>query len=300
MAKTTFIPVALLTLLHSAAAHYYFPRLIVNGTITPEFKYVRDVRPHEGDYSDPDGYNGKEYPVYGEFEDTYMTDVRCGRDAFAYGAAKTDTATIVAGSAVGFHIKVRFHLLHSRTPFRIYTPCGTFANTSGTQEFVDPQYNNGIFHPGPAQVYMSASADPAKDDGSGDWFKIYYLGPSSNTTWATDRATQINFTIPLATPPGPYLLRLELPFPIKDWPGHSQWYVNCAHVNIVGDGTGTPGPTIRIPDDYTSYDEGIGLTTPGVDFDTGLDWYVPPGPALWTGEEGSEKRAVEEGWRREV
>ncbi|KAF9732542.1 hypothetical protein PMIN06_005606 [Paraphaeosphaeria minitans] len=294
MAKTTFTSIALFTLLHSAAAHYYFPHLIVNGITTPEFKYVRysslpdhvhdhnltfgqhrDVRPNEGDYSDPDGYTGKEYPVYGEFEDEYMTDVRCGRDAFAYGAAKTETATIVAGSAVGFRIK----------------------------EFVDPQYNNGIFHPGPAQVYMSASADPASDAGDGDWFKIYYLGPSSNTTWTTERATQINFTIPLATPPGAYLLRLELPFPIKDWPGHSQWYVNCAHVRIVGDGTGTPGPTIRIPDDYTSFDEGIGLTTPGVDFNAGLEWYVPPGPAVWTGEEEGKEgaaEAAEAAWRREV
>lgn len=41
MAKKTFTSVALFTLLHSAAAHYYFPYLIVNGTVTPEFKYVR-------------------------------------------------------------------------------------------------------------------------------------------------------------------------------------------------------------------------------------------------------------------
>lgn len=104
---------------------------------------------------------------------------------------------------------------------------------------------------------------------------------------------QINFTIPLATPPGTYLLRLELPFPIKDWPGHSQWYVNCAHVEIVGEGGGTPGPTIRIPDDYSSYDEGIGMTTPGVEFNSGLEGYVPPGPAVWTGE-------VKKTWRKEV
>lgn len=170
---------ALLALLHAASAHYYFPHLIVNGSITPEFKYVRhahpppphnhplipprDVRPAEGDYSNPNGYTGKEYPVYGDFENTYMTDVRCGRDAFAFGASKTETATVSAGSEVGFAIK----------------------------EFGDAKYNNGVFHPGPAQVYMSASADPAADPGDGEWFKIYYLGPESNTTWATDRATQV-------------------------------------------------------------------------------------------------------------
>ncbi|KAK3215672.1 hypothetical protein GRF29_8g703876 [Pseudopithomyces chartarum] len=254
MTKPSFVAIAFFTLLQNAAAHYYFPHLILNGTKTPEFKYVRDVAPAEGEYTDPDGYNGKEAPVYGEFEDRYMTEVRCGRDA-AKSAATTETAIVEAGSEVGFRIK----------------------------EFNDPAFNNGIFHPGPAQVYMSKSEDLATDIGDGDWFKIYYLGPDSDTTWATDRATQINFTIPETTPPGTYLLRLELPFPIKDWPGHSQWYVNCAHVDIVGNGGGKPGPTIKIPDDYSSYDEGIGMTTDGVDYNIGLNKYQPPGPPVWRG-----------------
>lgn len=79
------------------------------------------------------------------------------------------------------------------------------------------------------------------------------------------------------------LLRLELPFPIKDWPGMSQWYVNCAHVEISGEGGGKPGPTIKIPEDYNSFLPGIGLTTDGVDFNSGLDKYVPPGPEVWSG-----------------
>ena len=32
--------------------------------------------------------------------------------------------------------------------------------------------------------------------------------------------------------------------------GYSQWFVNCAHVNIVGPGGGTPGPMVRIPEVY--------------------------------------------------
>jgi len=68
------------------------------------------VAPAEGVYDDPNGYNGKEAPVYGEFETKYMIDVRCGRDAVK-SAARTQTATIEAGSEVGFHIKVRPVLL---------------------------------------------------------------------------------------------------------------------------------------------------------------------------------------------
>ncbi|KAF2683124.1 lytic polysaccharide monooxygenase [Lentithecium fluviatile CBS 122367] len=254
MSKTSFKSVAFLALLQSAAGHYYFPHLIVNGTKTPEFKYVRDVAPNpDGTYDDPDGYNGKEAPVYGEFDTKYMTDVRCGRDGHKW-ANTTETASVVAGSEVGFHIK----------------------------EFKDAEFNNGVFHSGPAQVYMSASEDLATDVGDGDWFKIYYLGPEDDTTWATAGATQINFSIPLTTPPGTYMLRLELPFPIKDWPGHSQWYVNCAHVDIIGAGGGTPGPTIKIPDAYKNEDPGIGFED-GVDFNKGLNNYHPPGPAVWEG-----------------
>jgi hypothetical protein len=80
---------------------------------------------------------------------------------------------------------------------------------------------------------MFPSSSPTTDSGAGLWFKIFYLGPSSNTTWATDCAAQINLTIPLTTPSGAHLLRLELPYSIKGWPAHSQWYANCTHVEIV-------------------------------------------------------------------
>jgi hypothetical protein len=89
-------------------------------------------------------------------------------------AAKTETATVLAGTSVGFHIKV----------------------------YQDPSYNNGVFHPGPAQAYMQKSDDLKTDEGDGEWFKIWYLGPDSETHWATDRATQFNFSIPETTPPG--------------------------------------------------------------------------------------------------
>jgi hypothetical protein len=48
---------------------------------------------------------------------------------------------------------------------------------------------------------------------------------------------QVNFTIPLTTPPGRYLVRIEQFMPTTQ-ANYSQWYVNCAHVNIVGPGGG--------------------------------------------------------------
>jgi len=42
---------------------------------------------------------------------------------------------------------------------------------------------------------MSKSEDLKNDEGDGDWFKIYYLGPASDTAWATDRGTQVTFRL---------------------------------------------------------------------------------------------------------
>lgn len=73
--------------------------------------------------------------------------------------------------------------------------------------------------------------------GDGDWFKIAYWGPSSDTVWSSYDQKYLNFSIPKTTPPGKYLLRMEQFWPLK--PASSiQWYVNCAQVNVVGPGGG--------------------------------------------------------------
>ena len=80
-------------------------------------------------------------------------------------------------------------------------------------------------------------------------------------------------------------------------PGMDQWYVNCAHVNVVGPGggksnisetylmitlLGTPGPLVKIPEVYSASDPGITLPD-GVSYEEGLLDYIPPGPPVWNG-----------------
>jgi hypothetical protein len=48
---------------------------------------------------------------------------------------------------------------------------------------------------------------------------------------------QVNFTIPKKTLPGKYLLRFEQFWPTPRF-NTTQWYVNCAHINVIGDGGG--------------------------------------------------------------
>ncbi|KAF2649429.1 lytic polysaccharide monooxygenase [Lophiostoma macrostomum CBS 122681] len=83
----------------------------------------------------------------------------CGRAAFN-SLGKTDIADVVAGQEIGFR-----------------TMSGKEVNSGGSYGY--------FYHPGPAQVWLSrAPSDDLKSyHGDGDWFKIAYAGPKSNTEW---------------------------------------------------------------------------------------------------------------------
>lgn len=90
--------------------------------------------------------------------------------------------------------------------------------------------------------------------------KVAFIGASSDTKWITYYATsvcslssfiglrttirlaantsKVNFTIPEKTPPGKYLMRFEQFWPSPQF-NTTQWYVNCAHINVIGNGGGS-------------------------------------------------------------
>jgi hypothetical protein len=245
-----------LSLLPLTTAHYVFNRLIVNNTISSEFQYVRDVT---GNAGTRDSTWLKAFPIFGPEN----ANVTCGRGAFpVFNAATIQTATIVAGSEVGFMV-------------------------SGPM-FEDDliQY---IYHEGPGQMFLSKlpdkyAGDLSAYDASGDFFKIGYAGPVSATTWLLNDKLAMNATIPKTTPPGKYVLRIEQFLPSSQH-GQSQWFVNCAHVEIVGNGGGVPGPMVRFPNAYSEDDPSIWFKEEGTESGYPKDAmkYVEPKPAVWTG-----------------
>jgi hypothetical protein len=246
MIKTALFLGALSATFQAAYGHYCFSHLIVNNTKDSNWTYVREVSAQTaGDNTD----YGKVSPQLGADMVT-STNLTCGRLA-SNSAAKTKIATIVAGEPIAF----------------------------GVSEY----YGSTIFHQGPAMAYLSKAPNDDLENyhGDGDWFKIAYWGPSSNTTWSSYNAATLNFTIPKTTPPGKYLLRMEQYWPLK--PATSiQWYVNCAQVEVVGSGGGTPTEFAKFPGTYKASDPGITLPS-DMSYYQNLEKYTPPGPAVWKG-----------------
>ncbi|KAF2835028.1 lytic polysaccharide monooxygenase [Patellaria atrata CBS 101060] len=226
-------------------AHYTFSKLIVNGTVTEDWKYVRKV------FRDP--LINADYGMISPHYDLYHETMRCGRQAARSGPT-TETAIVEAGDEVGFESQVAFLTDYLQYP--------------------------DIFHPGPGQAYLSkAPADLETYVGDGDWFKIASITSKSDTEWALLGETQARFTIPKTTPPGKYLLRFEHIF-LNTYFNNTQYYQNCAHVEIVGPGGGTPGPTIKFPGGYDNFDRGLWVPEKAM---ANPPSYTPPGPPVWTG-----------------
>ncbi|KAH6649468.1 glycoside hydrolase [Chaetomium tenue] len=243
-----------------ALGHQIMGILLVNGTETSEWKYVRDVGYHEA-YG-PDSYPpGNEFPKTPPQMDINHPDITCGRSAFDT-AAQTETADVVAGSEIGFRV-----------------------SWDGNGKY-------GVFwHPGPAQVYLSQALNDELETykGDGDWFKIAYGGPVGNNEWMVWGAHDFNFTVPETTPPGKYLMRIEQWMPTQ-MSNYSQWYVNCAHVNIIGPGGGTPAGFAKFPGTYVVDEPGLKIPVNQMvnggyvpDDEMRLLEYQAPGPAVWTG-----------------
>ncbi|GJE85229.1 glycoside hydrolase family 61 protein [Phanerochaete sordida] len=219
------------------AAHYTFPDFIVGSTISPDWQYIRETANH---YS-----NG---PV------TSVTDpeFRCYELDLANTAGQTSTATVSAGSTIGF------------------------------------QANGPIYHPGYLSVYLSKATPEANSVQAGTaqtWFKVYEQKPVyENGALVFPSTTQqsFTFTLPKSLPSGQYLARVEqIALHVASTYGGAQFYIGCAQINVENGGSGTPGPLVSIPGVYTGYEPGILINI--YNLPKNFTGYVAPGPAVWQG-----------------
>lgn len=160
---------------------------------------------------------------------------------------------------------------------------GVYKVKAGDELGFGTDFNALIQHPGPMQVYMSkAPGDVREYDGSGDWFKIWELGPqqfsSDGITWGVTDIGNFTFTLPEETPAGQYLLRIEhIGVHGAGEYGGAEFFFNCAQIEVESDSTAVPSPVVQIPGLYTGYE-------PGIEFYMYRNYivnYTMPGPAPW-------------------
>lgn len=85
--------------------------------------------------------------------------------------------------------------------------------------------------------------------------------------------------MPKEVPNGKYLVRVEsIALHQAQSAGGAQLYINCAQVEVVGGGSGRPGPLVSFPGAYGRNDPGLVWSYYPV-----RTSYKAPGPAVWQG-----------------
>ena len=81
---------------------------------------------------------------------------------------------------------------------------------------------------------------------------------SSRNGWPSLQYYDFSWQVPENLPPGQYLVRLEHIAIHNAWEqGEAQFYTSCAQIEVGGEGTGVPGPLVKIPGLYSETDPGI-------------------------------------------
>ncbi|CAI7623115.1 unnamed protein product [Penicillium pancosmium] len=211
---------------------------------------------------------------------------------------------IADGNFMGYYKYVRedtqnympFKGGYSKDDFRCNTGSMDYASKTGVYKVkagetigFGTDFNTLIQHPGPIQVYMSkAPGDVREYDGSGDWFKIYELGPeifsSAGITWGATDIGNFTFQLPNKIPAGQYLVRIEHIelHGAGNW-GGAEFYFNCAQIEVESDSTATPYPLVQIPGVYDGYEPGIlfsyealpNITASGISVAPTTAWSAP-------------------------
>ncbi|KAI4631744.1 uncharacterized protein J4E87_002450 [Alternaria ethzedia] len=146
-----------------------------------------------------------------------------------------------------------------------------------------------ITHFGPVQFYMAKVPDSANvntwEPAGNVWFKAASISAvgspltSGESTWPAYGKSQVQFQIPKNVPSGKYLVRVEsIALHQAQSVGGAQMYLSCAQVEIIGGGSGQPGPLVAFPGAYNANDPGLRWSYYPI-----ATSYTAPGPAVWQG-----------------
>jgi hypothetical protein len=260
-------------------------RMALNDKWFPPLQYIRNrTSTYEDTFNSTIYYEDSSTRLEGfhrEYADpTYPQDsaesLRCGRGNMNW-ARSTETLTVQAGDKVTFAAVILPPKYWTASTFACTGVCGS----------------PGPFHAGPVQAYLSKipNGTTIKEyDGSGRWFKFGSVGLNpKNTTvdWLGSsqyrkEAVNPSFTIPVKTPPGEYLLRMESTYP-RALPNYAQFYAACAHVSVKGAGGGHPPTGVKVPEDFPPNHPGLSISKTMEDLKKVDAAYVYPGGELWNG-----------------
>ncbi|KAG9234030.1 glycoside hydrolase [Amylocarpus encephaloides] len=143
-----------------------------------------------------------------------------------------------------------------------------------------------ISHPGPLMAYLARVPDGKtavnwEGDGEVNGDVDQAVG------WPNYGKSSVSFTIPLSTPSGEYLFRVEHIGLQTAANIGSQHFVSCAQIEVAGGGLGVPGPKTAFPGAYSLDDEVFHVNLyVGLNETTYLkEPYVTrtPGPVIWKG-----------------
>ncbi|KIY51539.1 hypothetical protein FISHEDRAFT_56680 [Fistulina hepatica ATCC 64428] len=255
--KSSFFSItfgALVCVLQGVSAHYTFPSLVVNGTDTEDWVYVRMTNNYDS-----------QAPV----TDVTSEDLRC-YDSATNATAKT--ATVAAGSNLG--IMSDSSIYHPGV-VNVYMASASSDDDdaesfdgSGEVWFkvyqISAVTNNGTSITFPAQDLPGVNFTLPEELPSGQYLvRMEAIALHEAETYGGGGL--------------PTFLR---PVTSDDLtPPLAQFYISCGQVNVVNGGSGTPSPLVEIPGVYTGYEPGL-LIDIYYPIPTN---YTQPGPDVWTG-----------------
>ncbi|KAK4182143.1 glycosyl hydrolase family 61-domain-containing protein [Podospora australis] len=290
-------PISLFTALLAAAplvhGHYSFIRLKTNGVWHEPLQYIRNkTSPFDEKQFVDSNFLWRYYnwPTY--FLD-FPDSVRCGRGNLDH-AKETQVLTIKAGDEV--------EIAHLRSdPSEWDNGMFECADDRGACDH-RPYYRTDFNHPGPLIIHLSKvpeGQDIKTYDGSGEWVKIHSRGLVSAKErpikWElyVDEPPHLKFKIPAQTPPGQYLMRMDVLMAgmlnkyikIGELGSFGQMYPTCAQLNILSQSTAQLPQGVLIPEIFAPEAPGMTHSSEMQHFQSIDEGYRYPGGPRWTGEE---------------